>query len=158
MGALPAGDVGHSEGRIRYPEGPASKVIKLGLVEVQETKLAEICRRYHVRELSMFGSAARGDMRPGSDVNFLVEYQPEAKVDLMDHAGLMLNLSELMGHKVDSVTRYAGLSCDARLPAACAVGYLCVARFASSGSGYAAPGPSGFTRGQFSWLATCTPL
>jgi len=80
-------------------------MIKLGLVEVEETKLAAICARYHVRELSVFGSAARGEMRSDSDLDLLVEYQPEAKVDLMDHAGLMLDLSELMGRKVDVVSK-----------------------------------------------------
>jgi uncharacterized protein len=80
-------------------------MIKLGLVEVEETKLAEICRRYHVRELSVFGSAARGEMRPDSDVDLLVEYEQDARVGLMDHAGLMLDLADLMKRKVDLVSK-----------------------------------------------------
>src|SRR5579862_3443018 len=79
--------------------------IQLGNVQVDETKLADLCLRYHVRELSVFGSAARGDMRPDSDIDLLVEFIPAAKVDLIDYAGLMLDLSELIGRKVDLVSK-----------------------------------------------------
>jgi len=37
-----------------------------------------LCRQYHVRELSVFGSAAPGEMRPDSDIDLLVEFIPEA--------------------------------------------------------------------------------
>ena len=40
-----------------------NQTIQLGIVKVDETKLADLCRQYHVRELSVFGSAARGEMR-----------------------------------------------------------------------------------------------
>ena len=43
---------------------------------VQRQKIAEICRRYHVRKLSLFGSAAVGEERPDSDVDLLVEFVP----------------------------------------------------------------------------------
>lgn len=39
-------------------------------------ELEEICRRYHIRRLSLFGSAVRGELRPDSDIDFLVEYAP----------------------------------------------------------------------------------
>ncbi len=76
-------------------------MINLGSVDVDESKLAQICRRYGVQELSVFGSAARGTMRPDSDIDLLVEFLPEAEPGLLDHAGLMLDLSELIGRKVD---------------------------------------------------------
>jgi len=79
--------------------------MKLGLVELDESKLAQVCKRYGVRELSVFGSAARGTMRPDSDVDLLVEFLPEAEPGLLDHAGLMLDLSELLGRKVDLVSK-----------------------------------------------------
>jgi uncharacterized protein len=50
----------------------------------------------------MFGSVARGDARPDSDVDILVEFEPGRS--LLDHAGLMLYLSELLGGKADVVT------------------------------------------------------
>jgi hypothetical protein len=58
-----------------------------------------------VRELAVFGSAARGEMRPDSDVDLLVEFLPDAEVDLVDHAGLMLDLSRLLGRRVDLVSK-----------------------------------------------------
>lgn len=67
--------------------------------------LVDLCRRYRVRELSVFGSAARGEMRPDSDIDLLVEFLPDAKVDLVDHAGLMLDLSQLLARKVDLVSK-----------------------------------------------------
>jgi predicted nucleotidyltransferase len=80
-------------------------MISLGLIGVDESQLAQICRRYGVRELSVFGSAARGTMRPDSDIDLLVDFLPEAEPGLLDHAGLMLDLSELLGRKVDLVSK-----------------------------------------------------
>ena len=82
-----------------------SQMLHLGVVEVDEAKLADLCRRYQVRELSLFGSAARGEMRPDSDIDLLVEFLPGAEVDLVDYAGLMLDLSKLLGRKVDLVSK-----------------------------------------------------
>jgi predicted nucleotidyltransferase len=80
-------------------------VIRLGTVDVEEARLREICRRYGVRELAVFGSAARGEMRQESDIDLLVEFFPEAEVGLLEHAGLMLELSQLFGRKVDLVSK-----------------------------------------------------
>ena len=82
-----------------------SQTLHLGDIEVDEAKLASLCQRYQVRELSLFGSAARGEMRPDSDIDLLVEFLPDAQVDLVDYAGLMLDLSRLLGRKVDLVSK-----------------------------------------------------
>jgi predicted nucleotidyltransferase len=82
-------------------------MISFGLIEVEEAKLADLCRRYQVRELAMFGSAARGEMRSDSDIDLLVEFMPEVEVSLLEHAGLMLDLSALLGRKVDLVSKRA---------------------------------------------------
>lgn len=79
--------------------------LQLGTISVDAGALAELCKRYHVRELSLFGSAARGEMHSGSDIDLLVEFFPEAKVDLFDYSGLMLDLSKLIGRKVDLVSK-----------------------------------------------------
>jgi uncharacterized protein len=81
------------------------QTIQLGNIQVEESKLTDLCKRYHVRELSLFGSAARGEMRPDSDIDLLVEFIPGAKVDLFDYSGLMLDLSKLIGRKVDLVSK-----------------------------------------------------
>ncbi|MCC6365488.1 MAG: nucleotidyltransferase family protein [Bryobacterales bacterium] len=67
--------------------------------------MAELCRQHRIRELSVFGSAARGEMRPDSDIDLLVEFLPEAEADLVDHAGLMLDLAQLLGRRVDLVSK-----------------------------------------------------
>ena len=60
---------------------------QIGPVLVEDTKLMELCRRYGVRELSVFGSSARGEARPDSDVDMLVEFQPDAQTGLLEYAG-----------------------------------------------------------------------
>ena len=80
-------------------------MIRLGTVDVEEAGLAEICRRYQVRELAVFGSAARGAMRPDSDIDLLVEFLPGAEIGLLEHAGLMLDVAQLLGRRVDLVSK-----------------------------------------------------
>ena len=94
-----ASQLGHNE------RDSMSQMLHLGDVEVDERQLADLCRRYQVRELSLFGSAARGEMRPDSDIDLLVEFLPNAQIDLVDYAGLMLDLSKLLARKVDLVSK-----------------------------------------------------
>src|ERR1017187_5744579 len=82
-------------------------MIHLGVVDVEENRLAELCRRYFAGGKAVFCSPARGEMRQGSDVDLLVEFLPEAEMGLLEHAGLMLDLSELLGRKVDLVSKRA---------------------------------------------------
>jgi uncharacterized protein len=51
-----------------------SRTLELGDTQVDELKLVGVCQRYRVRELSFFGSAARGEMRPDSDIDMLVDF------------------------------------------------------------------------------------
>ena len=64
-------------------------------------------RRYSVKELAVFGSAARGEMRPDSDIDLLVEFQPGVKIGLLKHIAAQRELSELLGRKVDLVSKQA---------------------------------------------------
>ena len=61
----------------------------------------EFCRRHHIRRLALFGSVLREDFRPDSDVDILVEFDAEHVPGLIGLAGLELELSELLGRKVD---------------------------------------------------------
>jgi predicted nucleotidyltransferase len=70
-------------------------------IELPEAEIAEICRRHQVRELSLFGSAARGEMRPDSDVDFLVDFLPGARPGLLGVSAMMRELSALLGRRVD---------------------------------------------------------
>ena len=66
-------------------------------------KLDALCRRWKISKLSLFGSQARGDAQPGSDVDLLVEYEPDADWSLLDVARLHRELSDLFGRPVDLV-------------------------------------------------------
>ena len=64
--------------------------------------LASLCRRYRIRRLSLFGSALTGAARPDSDVDLLVEFEPDAKPSLLTMAEIELALSPLLnGRKAD---------------------------------------------------------
>lgn len=70
-------------------------------VDIPKDRIAEFCRRHHIRKLALFGSVLREDFRPDSDVDILVEFEPEHTVGLLRMAGLELELSKLLGRKVD---------------------------------------------------------
>jgi uncharacterized protein len=70
-------------------------------LEVSATELAEFCRRWHIRKLSLFGSMLRGNTRPDSDLDLLVEFQPDSRIGLIQMARIQRELSELIGRKVD---------------------------------------------------------
>jgi hypothetical protein len=77
-------------------------------IELPIDRISDICRRYGVKELSVFGSAARGDMRPESDIDILVDFEPGARIGLVRFASLSEELQGLLGRRVDLVTK-AGL-------------------------------------------------
>jgi predicted nucleotidyltransferase len=59
--------------------------------------LASLCRRHGVRRLSLFGSVLRGTDGPDSDVDLLVEFEPERIPGLLGLAQIELELSALLG-------------------------------------------------------------
>ena len=64
--------------------------------------LATVCRRHRIRKLSLFGSRLKGTARPDSDVDLLVEFEPDARPTYFDLAEIEIELAELMdGQKVD---------------------------------------------------------
>jgi predicted nucleotidyltransferase len=79
--------------------------LQIGGATVDRHTLEAICSRYRVRELAFFGSAARGEMRADSDVDMLVEFLPHSGIDLVDYAALMMELTELVGRRVDLVSK-----------------------------------------------------
>jgi predicted nucleotidyltransferase len=59
--------------------------------------LAALCRRHHIRRLSLFGSVLKGTDRPGSDVDLLVEFVPGREPGLLGLAAIEIELSGLLG-------------------------------------------------------------
>ena len=58
-----------------------------------DAALKALCRRYGIRRLSLFGSTQKGTNRPDSDVDLLVEFQPEGTRSLFTMAEIELELS-----------------------------------------------------------------
>ena len=88
--------------RLTKAASPRPSVV---LARHREQVLALVERRRGVA-VRVFGSVARGEDRPGSDVDLLVRFGPQAS--LLDQAGLVLDLEELLGVTVDVVSE-AGL-------------------------------------------------
>jgi predicted nucleotidyltransferase len=73
-------------------------------IHLDPARLEEICRRYRVRRLSLFGSVLRDDFTADSDVDVLVEFEPETHLGLRFFE-LECELSELAGRRVDLNTK-----------------------------------------------------
>jgi len=83
--------------------------VSLPVVEsmVESGNFAEFCRLWKIVELSVFGSAVRGELRPDSDLDLLVTFAPDADWSLLDHVVIEEQLSALLGRKVDLISRRA---------------------------------------------------
>jgi hypothetical protein len=69
-------------------------------VQTDRARIAEFCRRHHIRRLAIFGSALREDFGPASDVDVLVEFEP-GHVPGFAFFEMERELSDILGHKVD---------------------------------------------------------
>lgn len=70
-----------------------------GELKIPRDRLAALCRQYGVRKLSLFGSAARGDMTPESDVDLMVEFEPGSRTSLWDLPAMQQAFSALFGYR-----------------------------------------------------------
>lgn len=69
------------------------------LREEKRDAVLDLARRHGAANVRVFGSVARGEATPGSDVDLLVEWEPGRS--LLDHAGLVLDLQDLLGAPVE---------------------------------------------------------
>ena len=77
---------------------------KVHALEYDEVALAELCQRWHIRELKLFGSQARGDARPDSDVDLIVSFQESDVPGLWSFVELKDELERFFGKSVDLLT------------------------------------------------------
>lgn len=77
-----------------------SNVILNKNIDIPYDEIAAFCERHHIRKLSLFGSVLRDDYTPDSDVDVLVEFEPEHIPGLKFFA-MQRELSDLLGLKVD---------------------------------------------------------
>lgn len=70
-------------------------------LQLPQALIAQFCERHHIRKLSLFGSVLRSDFTPESDIDVLVEFDPNHIPGLIRLAGMELELTRLLGRKVD---------------------------------------------------------
>jgi predicted nucleotidyltransferase len=70
-------------------------------IDVEQGAISEFCRRNHIRKLSFFGSVLRDDFRPESDIDLLVEFDPDQVPGYFQLSAMERELSGLLGRKVD---------------------------------------------------------
>jgi uncharacterized protein len=84
--------------------GVMRDMTELEMVKAQLSSFLPELRRHHpIRSMALFGSVVRGEHRPDSDVDILVEF--EGSVDLFDLAGLKVDLEDRLGRRVDLAQR-----------------------------------------------------
>ncbi|HXJ92155.1 MAG TPA: nucleotidyltransferase domain-containing protein [Terriglobia bacterium] len=76
-------------------------------IQLPEERVAGFCQRHRIRELALFGSVLREDFRPDSDVDVLVEFEPEAHHGLFALSRMQSELEEILGRGVDLIERSA---------------------------------------------------
>src|SRR5688572_16352173 len=77
-------------------------------IDLDSSSIRDFCKRWKIKELSIFGSILRDDFRPDSDVDFLAKFEecPEvAEYDLFDEIHMRDELSAIVGRQVDLVDR-----------------------------------------------------
>ena len=67
----------------------------------------ELREKYKIKEIGIFGSYVRGEAKESSDIDILVEFEPDARISLLDFVELENYLSDILGIKVDLVEKSA---------------------------------------------------
>ena len=70
-------------------------------VSIPKARLASFCRSRGIKRLAVFGSALRSDFGPDSDIDLLVEFEQGRTPGLLGIAGMELDLSHMLGRRVD---------------------------------------------------------
>ncbi|MGH2460214.1 MAG: nucleotidyltransferase family protein, partial [Chloroflexota bacterium] len=70
-------------------------------VTINPERIARFCQIHHIRKLSLFGSVLGSDFRRSSDVDVLVEFEPNVPIGFIRLAGLESELGEILGRRVD---------------------------------------------------------
>ena len=76
-------------------------------IQLPEDKIKDLCDRWKIRELALFGSVLRDDFRSDSDIDLLVTFSPDADWSLFDHVQMQQELANILERKVDLVSKRA---------------------------------------------------
>lgn len=72
---------------------------------IPKEKIVEFCKEWKVIEFSFFGSVLRDDFRPDSDIDVIVDFEPDAGHSLFDLVDMADELKEIFGRNVDLLTK-----------------------------------------------------
>lgn len=70
-------------------------------INLSEDDVAKFCHRHHISKLSLFGSVLSENFTPESDIDILVEFEPDHIPGLFKLSGMELELGKIIGRKVD---------------------------------------------------------
>lgn len=70
-------------------------------IDIPQKRIADLCNRYHISKLALFGSVLRDDFHPDSDLDVLVEFEPGHGGGFINFMTIQMELSELFGRQVD---------------------------------------------------------
>ncbi len=73
-------------------------------IDIPKSRIESFCRGSRIRRLALFGSVLRDDFTSTSDVDVLVEFEPDAAVGLIALAGMEIELSRILGRRVEMHT------------------------------------------------------
>ena len=76
-------------------------------INIPREEISNFCKRWRIRELALFGSVLRGDFSPNSDIDLLVTFNSEANWGLLDHLRMEQELEEMLGRKIDLLSKQA---------------------------------------------------
>ena len=68
---------------------------------IPRAELETFCQKNHITKMSLFSSALRDELKPGSDIDILVGFDKNHMPGLFDIAGMEIELAEMFGRKVD---------------------------------------------------------
>jgi uncharacterized protein len=74
------------------------------LIKIDPSTLTEYCLKHRIRKLALFGSVLGNDFTPASDIDVLIEFEPDAHATFFDMGQVQQDLSEMFGRIVDLKT------------------------------------------------------
>ena len=75
--------------------------MKSHALEIDDAQLRAFCQKHRITRLALFGSVLRDDYGPDSDVDVLVEFEPDVRLGLIGLAAIENELTDLLGRKAD---------------------------------------------------------
>jgi predicted nucleotidyltransferase len=97
---LPAGQAAAPAAPVlQQPRAQYAVSAKAARLRFPKKDIAALCRKYGVKKLSVFGSAARGEMTPESDVDLMLEFDAASTTSLWDYPAMQEDFSALFDHR-----------------------------------------------------------